>query len=94
MCAWGWGAEVILQSLKHTNIIFVRDYIETNHSVYIVLELVLGGELFDKIVGHFFCSFKYSLVCAMHRVFPVSTAASNYSLVHTYKTPPPSPTQN
>eukprot|EP00906_Rhabdomonas_costata_P027573 RCo039131 len=40
----------ILQQLNHPNIIYVKDFFETGSSLYIVLELVLGGELFDKIV--------------------------------------------
>jgi serine/threonine protein kinase len=40
----------ILQSLAHDNVIKVKEKIETNSSIYIVLEVVSGGELFDKIV--------------------------------------------
>eukprot|EP00993_Chasmostoma_nieuportense_P000478 NODE_1440_length_1504_cov_31.545389_g1365_i0.p1 GENE.NODE_1440_length_1504_cov_31.545389_g1365_i0~~NODE_1440_length_1504_cov_31.545389_g1365_i0.p1 ORF type:complete len:473 (+),score=135.13 NODE_1440_length_1504_cov_31.545389_g1365_i0:57-1475(+) len=40
----------ILRTLDHPNIIRVQDTFDTQSSIYIVLELVLGGELFDKIV--------------------------------------------
>jgi len=41
----------ILQKLKHPCIISVYDVYDTPHAVYIVLELVEGGELFDRIVN-------------------------------------------
>jgi len=40
----------ILQKLSHPNIIGCRGYFDSNSSVQIVLELVSGGELFDRIV--------------------------------------------
>jgi hypothetical protein len=40
----------ILTRIKHPNIIAMRDLFETKHEMYIVMELVNGGELFDKIV--------------------------------------------
>eukprot|EP01006_Ploeotia_vitrea_P006548 TRINITY_DN13714_c0_g1_i1.p1 TRINITY_DN13714_c0_g1~~TRINITY_DN13714_c0_g1_i1.p1 ORF type:complete len:495 (-),score=59.01 TRINITY_DN13714_c0_g1_i1:125-1609(-) len=40
----------ILKALNHPNVINVKDYFESNSSMYIVLEIVSGGELFDKIV--------------------------------------------
>lgn len=39
----------ILSTLKHKNIINVIDNFETSSKWYLVLELVFGGELFDKI---------------------------------------------
>ena len=45
----------ILKSVCHPSITAVHDVFETDAVLYIVLELVTGGELFDKIVndGHF-----------------------------------------
>jgi len=40
----------ILTRIKHPGIIAMRDLFETKHEMYIVMELVNGGELFDKIV--------------------------------------------
>eukprot|EP01002_Notosolenus_urceolatus_P000484 NODE_1118_length_1571_cov_78.861367_g921_i0.p1 GENE.NODE_1118_length_1571_cov_78.861367_g921_i0~~NODE_1118_length_1571_cov_78.861367_g921_i0.p1 ORF type:complete len:464 (-),score=115.94 NODE_1118_length_1571_cov_78.861367_g921_i0:104-1495(-) len=45
-------AEVdILRSLNHPNVIGLRDAFETEKDLVMVLELVRGGELFDKIVA-------------------------------------------
>eukprot|EP00013_Stygamoeba_regulata_P026867 CAMPEP_0177655894 /NCGR_PEP_ID=MMETSP0447-20121125/15240_1 /TAXON_ID=0 /ORGANISM="Stygamoeba regulata, Strain BSH-02190019" /LENGTH=296 /DNA_ID=CAMNT_0019159903 /DNA_START=29 /DNA_END=919 /DNA_ORIENTATION=+ len=40
----------ILKKVKHPNIISLEDIFESNEMLYIVTELVTGGELFDKIV--------------------------------------------
>jgi len=40
----------ILKKVKHPNIVGLRDLYETPHHLYLVMELVTGGELFDKIV--------------------------------------------
>ncbi|KAL4223284.1 Checkpoint kinase 2 [Mactra antiquata] len=41
----------ILKSLKHPCIIGIEDVIDTPDTLYIVLELIEGGELFDKVVS-------------------------------------------
>ncbi|XP_014667186.1 PREDICTED: serine/threonine-protein kinase Chk2-like isoform X2 [Priapulus caudatus] len=41
----------ILKSLKHPCIIGIQDVIDTDSTLYIVLELVEGGELFDRITS-------------------------------------------
>ncbi|KAI9203216.1 CAMK/CAMK1 protein kinase [Polychytrium aggregatum] len=43
-------------SLGHPNIVTLHDYFETPNNLYLVMDLCLGGELFDKIVsrGQFF----------------------------------------
>jgi len=49
-------AEVnILRNVSHPNIIAIQEIFDTEKILYIVLELVTGGELFDRIVekGHF-----------------------------------------
>jgi len=45
----------ILQSVKNTNIIQLREIYEKESTLYIITELVTGGELFDRIVkkGHY-----------------------------------------
>jgi calcium/calmodulin-dependent protein kinase I len=40
----------ILTTVKHPNIVALRDLFETDKKLYLVMELVTGGELFDKIV--------------------------------------------
>ena len=41
----------ILRALDHPCIIRLYDFLESPHAVYIVMELVEGGELFDRIVA-------------------------------------------
>jgi len=40
----------ILKKVKHPNIVGLKDLFETDDKLYLVMELVTGGELFDKIV--------------------------------------------
>jgi len=40
----------ILLRLDHTNVIKMKDIFETDEKLHLVLELVTGGELFDRIV--------------------------------------------
>jgi len=40
----------ILKKVKHPNIISLKDLYDTPEELYLVMELVTGGELFDKIV--------------------------------------------
>ncbi|CAD5114420.1 DgyrCDS3553 [Dimorphilus gyrociliatus] len=40
----------VLRKLKHPNIVQLLDVYEDKKSVYLVMELVTGGELFDRIV--------------------------------------------
>jgi len=40
----------ILKKVKHPNIVCLKDLYDTPQNLYLVMELVTGGELFDKIV--------------------------------------------
>jgi len=40
----------ILKKVKHPNIVCLKDMFETNEKLCLIMELVTGGELFDKIV--------------------------------------------
>lgn len=40
----------ILKSLKHEHIVGLREVMQTANHIYLVLEVVTGGELFDRIV--------------------------------------------
>ncbi len=40
----------LLQDIDHPCVIKLEDVIETRNTLYIILELALGGELFDKII--------------------------------------------
>eukprot|EP00760_Papus_ankaliazontas_P011318 PhM_4_TR14714/c1_g1_i1/m.7538 len=41
----------VMKLLKHENIVQLREVLQTGNHIYLVLELVTGGELFDKIVA-------------------------------------------
>jgi len=40
----------VMKQLKHSNIVQLKEVMQTANHIYLVLELVTGGELFDKIV--------------------------------------------
>jgi len=40
----------IMTKIRHENILFCKDVVESDQYIYLVLELVKGGELYDKIV--------------------------------------------
>ncbi|XP_078599628.1 serine/threonine-protein kinase Chk2-like isoform X1 [Branchiostoma floridae x Branchiostoma japonicum] len=46
-----FGEVQIMKGLKHPCIIKIEDVIDTEDTLYIVLELVEGGELFDRVVS-------------------------------------------
>lgn len=53
----------VLRKLKHSNIVQLLETFEDKHKVYLVMELVTGGELFDRIVEKGKTkSFKYILL--------------------------------
>lgn len=39
-----------MRNLDHPHIIRIQDAFELGHRLYIVMELVTGGDLFDKII--------------------------------------------
>lgn len=41
----------VLRNLDHPNIVKIYEYFEDENFIYIVMELITGGELFDKIVA-------------------------------------------
>ncbi|PRP76173.1 hypothetical protein PROFUN_15334 [Planoprotostelium fungivorum] len=40
----------IMTSLRHPNILFCKEVYEDDESIFLILELIKGGELYDKIV--------------------------------------------
>merc|ERR1719456_2192593 len=40
----------IMKSLKHPHVVHLREVMQTANHIYMVLEVIAGGELFDKIV--------------------------------------------
>ncbi|KAI7836176.1 hypothetical protein COHA_009943 [Chlorella ohadii] len=45
----------ILIALKHENIVFMKEYFEENNKVYLLMEMLEGGELLDAVLekGHY-----------------------------------------
>lgn len=41
----------VMKILKHENIVQLREVLQTANHIYLILEIVSGGELFDKIVA-------------------------------------------
>eukprot|EP00756_Hemistasia_phaeocysticola_P013760 Hpha_TRINITY_DN15298_c0_g2::TRINITY_DN15298_c0_g2_i1::g.68252::m.68252 len=41
----------VMKLLKHRNIVQLREVLQTHKHIYLVLELITGGELFDRIVA-------------------------------------------
>ena len=41
----------ILKLVRHPNIIRLHDVFESSSDMFIVMELLKGGELFDRVVG-------------------------------------------
>eukprot|EP01062_Namystynia_karyoxenos_P051695 TRINITY_DN4072_c0_g2_i2.p1 TRINITY_DN4072_c0_g2~~TRINITY_DN4072_c0_g2_i2.p1 ORF type:complete len:451 (+),score=135.18 TRINITY_DN4072_c0_g2_i2:124-1476(+) len=41
----------VMKLLKHANIVQLREVLQTHKHIYLVLELITGGELFDRIVA-------------------------------------------
>ena len=41
----------ILKRVRHANVIQLYEMYEIDNKIYLVMELVTGGELFDEIVG-------------------------------------------
>jgi calcium-dependent protein kinase len=47
---------IILQQLDHPNVLKLYEYFEDRENIYLVTELCLGGELFDRIIENEFFS--------------------------------------
>ncbi|KAJ3047229.1 hypothetical protein HDU99_009550, partial [Rhizoclosmatium hyalinum] len=60
----------ILMRVKHENIVQLYEMYEIENKIYLVMELVTGGELFDEIVGRG----KYSEVDAAKIVYRILLA--------------------
>ncbi|KAL9650533.1 hypothetical protein ABK040_004752 [Willaertia magna] len=41
----------IMKIMKHEHIVSLKEVLQTEHNIYIIMELVTGGELFDRIVA-------------------------------------------
>ena len=69
----------ILQRLNHPHIIAIHDVFETERQLYLVLELVTGGDLFDKIIAQHGRGFSEQ---RSHRIFSQMIDATAYLHSH------------
>jgi serine/threonine protein kinase len=44
----------VMKLLKHPNIVKLHEVLESPQNIYLIIELITGGELFDKIGKFFF----------------------------------------
>lgn len=47
----GWDQIAIMKALKHRNIVNLKQVLTSANKLYIVMDLVTGGELFTKILN-------------------------------------------
>lgn len=63
----------IMKLVKHKNIVQMREVMKTQKNIYIVMELVTGGELFDKI-GSYMASFLLNEIIVSNKKFSEDVA--------------------
>lgn len=71
----------ILKKLDHENIVKCREVFDTGHKMYIVMEFMSGGELFDRIVNKEHYTEKDSIVIITQIVLAVKHCHDN-GVVH------------
>ncbi|XP_064608726.1 calcium/calmodulin-dependent protein kinase type IV-like [Liolophura sinensis] len=71
----------ILLKLNHPNVIRLKEIYETHSTIYLVLELVTGGELFDRIVSRGHYSEKDAALCVKEMLTGVKYLHDN-GVVH------------
>jgi len=59
----------IMKTLKHPNIIKLKEMIEGHRYFYLVVELMPGGELFDRIIKRSHYTEKYALQVPIRLIF-------------------------
>ncbi|OWB78862.1 nucleotide binding protein [[Candida] boidinii] len=70
-----------LATLQHPNIVKLIDWFESKHSYYIVTELALGGELFDRLVQRTFYS-EWDAANIIHQLLLAVQYLHNNNVVH------------
>jgi serine/threonine protein kinase len=52
----------MMKMIKHKNIVKLKEVLASNSKIYLVLELIRGGDLFDVIKGNCLSSLKLTLI--------------------------------
>lgn len=71
----------ILLRLKHSNIIQLKEIFETESHLYMVLELVTGGELFERVVEKGYYSEK-DAACAIKQILEAAAYLHSNDIIH------------
>lgn len=59
---------LIPQKVDHPHIVKLYEVIDTNHKIYMIMELVEGGELIDKIIQKGFYTEKDAMIVIQHLI--------------------------
>lgn len=71
----------ILKTLDHPNIVRVFEYFEDSNRIYIVMEHISGGELFDEIIkSKTFCETNAAQI--MHQLFSIVHYLHEHNIIH------------
>ena len=73
----------ILQKLNHPHIIQIHDVYDTARHLYLILELVTGGDLFDKIIaqnGKGFAEARAAII--FHQLLDATEYLHSHNIVH------------
>ncbi|XP_051549627.1 calcium/calmodulin-dependent protein kinase type 1D-like [Myxocyprinus asiaticus] len=71
----------VLRRIKHSNVVGLEDFYETRTHYYLVMELVSGGELFDRILDRGFYTEK-DASCVIKQVLEAVSYLHQNSIVH------------
>ena len=71
----------ILQEIDHPNILKIYEYFEDHQRLYIVMENLLGGELFEKIIKNEFFNEKEARKI-MKNCLEATSYLHNQNIVH------------
>ncbi|XP_013987343.1 calcium/calmodulin-dependent protein kinase type 1D isoform X1 [Salmo salar] len=71
----------VLKKIRHDNVIGLEDFYETRTHYYLVMQLVSGGELFDRIIDRGVYTEK-DASCLVHQVLEAVNYLHENSIVH------------
>jgi calcium/calmodulin-dependent protein kinase-4 len=71
----------VLLRVSHPNIIKMREIYETEDDIFLVLELVTGGEMFDRIVDQG-CYSEQTAQCAMKQILEAADYLHDNGILH------------